>query len=330
MAVDIEKSIAYMYSLKKKGIYYSMSGSRTGKDGSGDCSGTLYQGLRNAGMPNAGWVLNTDSMHDWLTKNGWKLLAHNKNWTAKRGDIVIFGKKGASGGAAGHVVQFISNTQIIHCTYKSASANGVYVDNEATTCPYSMGWYAYRYAGKKPAKTTKPSSSNKNTSSKNPAGFHKEVAIFVNGDTAIQQRKNKAGLSATKAGKLKAKASIQYDGYVVKDGYTWVRSGSTWTPVRQGTKAWGKFKEVPSTKSKKKDWSKQYYTSNPKKVKLLKNDGLYGKNDVKFSGKKVGGNYKKGTVFVIKGIKKRSDGLPRLVTQSGFLLTANRKYVKKV
>ena len=78
------------------------------------------------------------------------------------------------------------------------------------------------------------------------------------------------------------------------------------------------------------DWSKQYYTTNPNKVKLLKADGLYGANDVDFKGGKVGGDYPVGTVFVITDVKKRSDGLPRLVTQSGYLLSANRSIVQQV
>ena len=78
------------------------------------------------------------------------------------------------------------------------------------------------------------------------------------------------------------------------------------------------------------NWSKQYYTTNPGKVKLLKADGLYGASDVDFKGGKVGGDYPVGTVFVITDVKKRSDGLPRLVTQSGYLLSANRSIVQQV
>ncbi len=100
-------------------------------------------------------------------------------------------------------------------------------------------------------------------------------------------------------------------------------------------KAWKAYatpkgKAAEKKEKKEKDWSKKYYTTNPKKVKLLKNDGLYGKNDVAFKKGKTGGTFKKGTNFNITGIKKRSDGLPRLVTESGYLLTANRKYVQKV
>lgn len=323
LAVNIEKAIDYMYSLKKRNIRYSMTGSRTGSDGSGDCSGTIYQGLRNAGMPNAGWVLNTDSMHSWLEKNGWKQIAHNKSWTAKRGDVVIFGARGASGGAAGHVVLFISSSQIIHCTYKSASANGVYVDNEATTCPYSMGWYVYRLNSSSAAKpsTSKPSTS---TLSK---------TTFANGS------KVKVRTSATKYQTGQSiPSSVKGKTYTVQQRKTVNQSKSVYAFLLKEITSWVLAQDLEAVKatkpkpstSKPKDWSKDYFTTNPKKVELLKDDGLYGKDDVDFKKGKAGGTYKKGTQFTITGIKKRSDGLPRLITQSGFLLTANKKYVKQV
>lgn len=147
MAINIETAINHMKELKNKGIVYSMNGSRTGTDGTGDCSGTIYASLRKAGATDVGWVLNTDSMHDWLVKNGFKLIAENDSWEAQRGDIVIFGLKGQSGGAAGHVVLFTSQYRIIHCTWKSEWANGVYEDDSETTCPYDMGFYVYRLSG---------------------------------------------------------------------------------------------------------------------------------------------------------------------------------------
>lgn len=51
MAVNVETAIKYMESLRARNISYNMTGSRTGADGTGDCSGTIYQGLLNAGMP---------------------------------------------------------------------------------------------------------------------------------------------------------------------------------------------------------------------------------------------------------------------------------------
>lgn len=143
MAIHLETAIKNMYDLKNRGIRYSMTGSRTGEDGTGDCSGTIYDSLRKAGATNAGWILNTDSMHDWLIKNNFELIAQNKEWAMKRGDVVILGKKGASGGAAGHVFLAIDGINAIHCTWKSATANGVYVDKEAIM-PYELGWYVYR------------------------------------------------------------------------------------------------------------------------------------------------------------------------------------------
>lgn len=154
--INIETAIAYMESKIKK-ITYSMYGCRTGKTcSSGDCSGTIYQALLEGGASSAGWVVNTDYMHDWLIKNGFKLVAANKSWTAKRGDITILGKKGASGGAGGHVFMFTSNTEIIDCSY---DRNGVRKRPESELYPAynSLGyWYTYRYEGEAPKPTTPP------------------------------------------------------------------------------------------------------------------------------------------------------------------------------
>ncbi|ODJ71972.1 GH25 family lysozyme [Brochothrix thermosphacta] len=77
-----------------------------------------------------------------------------------------------------------------------------------------------------------------------------------------------------------------------------------------------------------------YYNTNPKRVSLTKASTLRkinaqnGKDWDKSSNKVA--NFKKGTEFVIKNIKKSSAGTPRLITQSGHLLTANKSYVKQV
>lgn len=55
-----------MEQLRNQGVRYSMSDSRTGTDGTADCSRAIYVCLRKAGASNAGWVLNTDSTHSWL------------------------------------------------------------------------------------------------------------------------------------------------------------------------------------------------------------------------------------------------------------------------
>ncbi|KFN92187.1 SH3 domain-containing protein [Tetragenococcus muriaticus] len=78
------------------------------------------------------------------------------------------------------------------------------------------------------------------------SGFHAEKATFTNGDTAIQVRSGLAGLNAPRAGMLPAGAKINYQGWVAKDGYTWVRytgnSGDTlYLPVRHNGTPYGTF-----------------------------------------------------------------------------------------
>lgn len=128
--------------------------------------------------------------------------------------------------------------------------------------------------------------------------------------------------------------------YTVKDVKEVNQSNSKYAFLLSGINSWVLAQDLQkvsggssttNTNSGKKDYSKDYYTTNPGKVKLLKADGLRAPNDVNFKGNsKYGGYYPAGTVFKIKGIKTTSSGLPRLVTESGFLLTANRKYVQKI
>lgn len=72
-----------------------------------------------------------------------------------------------------------------------------------------------------------------------------------------------------------------------------------------------------------------YYTENPKKIKTLVKCDLY--DSVDFIEKhKTGGTYPKGTVFTISGMAKTKGGTPRLKTKSGYYITANKKFVKKI
>ncbi len=142
--VNMDQAIEHMRTLKKKKIKYSMTGSRTGEDGTGDCSGTVYASILKGGAVKAGWAVNTETMHTWLLDNEFKNIATNEEWNAKKGDVVIFGEKGASGGSNGHVVIFTSETTVIHCTYKNGKENGIYEEKEDYACPYDYGWYVYR------------------------------------------------------------------------------------------------------------------------------------------------------------------------------------------
>lgn len=144
--INIDAAINYFYGLQKKGVTYSMYGSRTGADGTADCSGSVYAALRSGGASDNGYVVSTETEHAWLIKNGFKLIAENTNWDAKRGDVTIWGQKGASAGAGGHTGIWLDNQNWIECT---GWKNGVIVANhdqrwQMAGCPY---FYAYRYVG---------------------------------------------------------------------------------------------------------------------------------------------------------------------------------------
>lgn len=132
MGIDIEKGVAWMQARKGR-VSYSMD-FRDGPD-SYDCSSSMYYALRSAGASSAGWAVNTEYMHAWLIENGYELISENAPWDAKRGDIFIWGRKGASAGAAGHTGMFIDSDNIIHCNY---AYDGISVND------YDERWY---YAG---------------------------------------------------------------------------------------------------------------------------------------------------------------------------------------
>ncbi|EAC7134113.1 alkaline phosphatase [Listeria monocytogenes] len=136
----------------------------------------------------------------------------------------------------------------------------------------------------------------------------------------------------------------------------WESTTSRWKTVVSAMKAegfawggdWKSFKDyphfelydaaggekAPSTSASKPKPSASsnknvYYTENPRKIKTLVQCDLY--NSVDFTTKnKTGGTYPVGTVFTITGMGKTKGGTPRLKTKSGYYLTANTKFVKKI
>nr|DAV85238.1 MAG TPA: peptidoglycan hydrolase [Caudoviricetes sp.] len=149
MAVNIENAIAWMQARKGK-VTYSME-YRDGDD-SYDCSSAMYYSLRSAGAVSAGWAVNTEYMHDWLIKNGYELIAENTECNAQRGDIFIWGRKGASAGAFGHTGMFIDSDNIIHCNY---AYNGISINNHDERWYYAGQPYFYIYRLTNPDVTPK-------------------------------------------------------------------------------------------------------------------------------------------------------------------------------
>nr|DAR89749.1 MAG TPA: peptidoglycan hydrolase [Caudoviricetes sp.] len=115
MTINIENAIAWMKAREGK-VSYSME-YRDGSD-SYDCSSSVYYALRSAGAVSAGWAVNTEYEHDWLIKNGYELIAENAECEAQRGDVFIWGRRGASAGAGGHTGIFVDSENIIHCNYR--------------------------------------------------------------------------------------------------------------------------------------------------------------------------------------------------------------------
>ena len=139
MAVNIEAAIAWMSARVGK-VTYSMD-YRNGP-GSYDCSSSVYYALMSAGAISAGWAVNTEYEHDWLIKNGYKLIAENTDWDAKRGDIFIWGRRGQSSGAGGHTGIFVDPDNIIHCNYAN---NSITINNYNQTAAASGWMYCYVY-----------------------------------------------------------------------------------------------------------------------------------------------------------------------------------------
>ncbi|MFS9315507.1 peptidoglycan amidohydrolase family protein [Streptococcus infantis] len=139
MGINIENAIAWMRARQGQ-VSYSME-DRDGPD-SYDCSSSVYYALRSAGASSAGWAVNTEYEHDWLIKNGYELITENSPWDAQRGDIFIWGKRGASAGAFGHTGMFIDEDNIIHCNY---AYNGISVNDHDERWYYAGQPYYYIY-----------------------------------------------------------------------------------------------------------------------------------------------------------------------------------------
>lgn len=138
---------------------YSMFGSRTGADGTADCSGFVYRCVQAGGGKGYPIVPSTETLHDYLGQNGFKLISENREWNMQAGDIVIWGKKGQSAGAGGHTGICLDGQNWVECTaWKDL---GVTIQNHDAR--YAMNgnpyFYVYRYQGaSKPVAPSKPKS----------------------------------------------------------------------------------------------------------------------------------------------------------------------------
>lgn len=114
---SIDSVMNFMYSKQGK-VGYSMA-ARMGPY-SYDCSSAVFFALIAGGFLKQGTGIgNTESLY----RLEGTLLTPISRSQVRRGDIFVSGRKGASSGSAGHTGIFVSNSQIIHCTYSKGKAN---------------------------------------------------------------------------------------------------------------------------------------------------------------------------------------------------------------
>ena len=223
--IQIEKAITKGQSLIGK-IRYSMTGSRTGTDGTADCSGFVYACLRAGGGSNYGYVPSTETFHDYLNKNGFKLISENKSWQMKRGDIVIWGRKGQSAGAGGHMGICLDGHKWIECTaWKNL---GVTIQDHDARWAMNGGPYFYVYRqdtssveppkpAMKPQPKPKPKPKPDNTTGKRVP----QRAKFTAGE-AVRIRYSPSTKKDYSGVNLVAGNTVNYDSYIDADGWRWV------------------------------------------------------------------------------------------------------------
>lgn len=153
--MNLENSLKWFYDKLGK-VTYSM----TYRNGpySYDCSSAVYYALIQGGFfPAAMRIGNTDSLFGDLERNGWQKISPNAqgNYDTRKGDVFIWGVRGASGGGAGHTGMFTDANNIIHCSF---GYNGIHVDNYdwlRSINGYPVQTF-YRYVGSTPSPNPDP------------------------------------------------------------------------------------------------------------------------------------------------------------------------------
>jgi flagellum-specific peptidoglycan hydrolase FlgJ len=152
--IDLKVAIKWFEEREGKVTYSQDAGSRKGPL-QYDCSSSIYMALveGGAGKTAGDYPVSTETEHEWLLQNGFTKVYEGK-WgdkgdvkEVKKGDIIIWGTKGSSGGDLGHTMIMYDNETIIH---SSAGHNGIARDtyskyrDEATD---HQTVYVYRYSG---------------------------------------------------------------------------------------------------------------------------------------------------------------------------------------
>ena len=165
-------------------LTYSMYGSRNGSDGTADCSGSVSQALKEAGVPIQG-LPSTVTLGSQLAKNGFTRVSANTDWTAQRGDIVMMSwgaDMSQSGGAGGHVGVMEDGSTFISVDFWTGGAAGQAVSSHNWDQYYAVQKPSYVEAWRFNGATTTPTQPSTGGHNPNKKAYYlaNEVA-FVNG-----------------------------------------------------------------------------------------------------------------------------------------------------
>ena len=152
--IDLKVAIKWFEEREGKTTYSQDAGSRKGPL-QYDCSSAIYMALvaGGAGKTAGDYPVSTETEHEWLLQNGFNKVYEGK-WgdkgdvkEVKKGDIIIWGTKGSSGGDLGHTMIMYDNETIIH---SSAGHNGIARDTYSKYRDEAADHqtvYVYRYSG---------------------------------------------------------------------------------------------------------------------------------------------------------------------------------------
>lgn len=167
-------------------LTYSMYGSRNGSDGTADCSGSVSQALKEAGVNIIG-LPSTVTLGSQLAKNGFIRVSKNTDWTSQRGDIVLMSwgaDMSTSGGAGGHVGVMEDGDTFISVDYWTNGAAGQAVTSHDWEQYYAVERPAYVEVWRYNGTGSQPSTSVNQTPTRKPdskAYYLANDVAFVNG-----------------------------------------------------------------------------------------------------------------------------------------------------
>lgn len=103
--VGFSQRVINWFLAREGKLTYSMYGSRTGADGTADCSGSMTQAVWSSGGSRPSHIYSTLDLGSYLLQNGYYVAGRGRGvQDVQYGDIVIWGNPGASAGGAGHTV----------------------------------------------------------------------------------------------------------------------------------------------------------------------------------------------------------------------------------